>query len=1292
MEYQLRKKVENIKEWMGNQKMQGKLFNVMRQIAVFCLISMLILPMEVLAWMSPAALEKAASGLIEQELYATIYMDQSYETLSDDETQIVVSGLMPIGAVVKAYPVEVPAERLNEKELILAYDIVVADAQGRLFEQAAQGSELTVMIQSADWVDADGNDTMEVYYIPEEGALEKMQSVSEKDAVRFTTEHFSTYAVAKTALEADGSQATIYLNGSSGNDNNAGTSVNTAVKTFAKAVSLVKDGGTIYISGTVTVSDAQEWSFGSSTVTIKRYNFTGPLINVTSGGSLTLANITINGGSGTPSSSNIATNSTYASGSAKAPLIVVNTGGHLVVNSGTLLEYNSNQPNLSNNKFVENGHIGLGGAVYCSGSFTMNGGLIQYCEAQCGGGVYVENGSFYLNGGTIDHNYARDIVSYRNRVGNFHKNAGGGVYIGDNATMTMTGGTVSNNQSAREGGGISLGWLNRSDNAGIDSYITTFTMNGGTITGNYAVSTGGGLNITAGRQAFINAGYITYNTAMGQEYQDSSTWVDSGTYTSVFSGGGIYIDAAQWSNYASERHDGVPGKAVINCVLITQNKANSYGGGIAACATSANYVYGDETNGTAIYANTAASSSYSSEIYIEDGEIDLGNTLLGGGTYAWSGRSVYYGYGYKNSLTDNSAAIVAAKNLATVFITNNKGYLGGGIGCNGLIEIGGEKEESTYINIKKVWEDDGMLEHPEYIEVQILQDGKAYGAPIRIYRTYDENGNEVWPAFYVGGLPSGHTYTVKELEVPGYMATIEAVGQDFIITNRPIGFPVVKKWQGDEETDRPDTITVQLYQNGVPYGEPVELAGPKWSYIWVDLPENDAEGNPCEYTVQEVEIPDGYYTTGNGGLNADGVWEITNIKSPETSVSVEKKWADGNPGADSVIVQLLANGEPYGDPVTLSAVNNWFHKWEKLQTIGKDGNPVEYTVVENAVSGYETKIELGTRQQPGKVWQTATALESGNTYLLVSSSGALAVQDTLLAWEDVSNLLESGELPDVSVLWTYNGSKLQNGTGKYIYMSKPNYSNTYSFSAGTSGSGITYENSKYFKATSGGTTRYFGSLSTANGTASAVDRTSNATQFTVYVQAEDEDPCADWGDKHFIVTNTKLPDPIDIVFTKYSIDSIEDTTFEKIPGAVMDLYQVDESAESAIPGTDVKGTLIAGWTTEDQGVNVELYSGIYYLIETTVPTGHIGLSGPIIFEVDTENKQITVLSYPERSDLEGTLTGAGDAFDFPIYNTATYVLPETGGTGTSLYIIAGIILAAGAMLLLFIRQRRTLYR
>ena len=1207
------------------------------------------------------------SGATEQTIQAVIYTDETLQQKSDDKTVITITGLLPEGATARAYPVTLKEGTLEGQNVLLAYDITVVDQSGGIIEMTDGEKPFVVSIQPPDWT-PNSDENYNVFYIPEEGEPERVNTQSEETAVYFETNHFSTYA-----LTANGNSATVYLNGSSGNDSNSGTSSNAAVKTLERALMLVKEGGTIYITGTVTVSDTQVWEMTNS-VTIKRQSsFTGPLITV-SGGSLTLKNITINGGSGTPSSSNIATNTTYASGSAKAPIIVVESGASLYISEGAVLEYNSNKPNTSSNgsTFTESGYIGLGGAVYCQGNLTMDGGTIRYCEALCGGGIYIESDdtnqiTFNLSGGTITYNYARDIIPVPNSGHrSYHKNAGGGVYVGDYVTMNMSGGTISYNQTSREGGGVSLGWLNRNNGSAISSYITFFNMTGGTFTGNVATSTGGGLNITAGRSAEISAGYFTDNTANGTEYQPG----DSSRSWTVFSGGAIYLDAKQTDsrgNYA-----GVPGYAKLHRVLITDNTAGYYGGGIATCSTSSGTVNASVVlDGTLIYGNTADKNG--NEMYLQGDVSIVGNTMLGGGTYSWS-KSSYY---YDNSLTESSASVQAGLPLATVIITgNHAGVDGGGIGCNGAIEIGGDPDTES-ISITKVWDDDGNVKHPESITVQVYKDGVAYGDPITIYPTIDESGREIWPTVYVDNLPEGSKYTIKEVAVPGFESSVEENEGNFTITNTPKGFSVVKKWVGDTEGDRPKSILVQLLQNGEAYNDPVELnAENGWKYMWLDLPEG------YTYTAKELEVPDGYYITDDGILLDEDTWQITNTKSPLTSVSVEKRW-EGDP-TDSVTVYLLCNGVQIGE-ATLSEANDWFYKWDDLPVYGKHGETLEYTVREAKIRGYEISVREAGPDDAESIWTPVDSLESNGTYLFVSDNKALTVNGSSLAWTDVSELLANGQAADNSLLWTYSGNKLRNGNGKYLYQSRSgsfiNY--TYTFTASDSGTDITYTNN-YLRAGSSYSYRYFSTIG-SDGTASATSSTSSATRFTVYERSSND---GGWGEEHYIVTNTKLPAAITFRFVKYAVGSNNEPTV--LAGAELELYMLSENGDITIPGTDQLGTLIASWTSEglqseSGGYRIEdLFSGTYYLLERVAPNGYVGLSKPIVFTVEAETGQVTLISAPYELIFEN-----GQEVELPIYNQATYELPRTGGVGRAWYTIGGLLLVlTAAILLMYKRNER----
>lgn len=84
---------------------------------------------------------------------------------------------------------------------------------------------------------------------------------------------------------------------------------------------------------------------------------------------------------------------------------------------------------------------------------------------------------------------------------------------------------------------------------------------------------------------------------------------------------------------------------------------------------------------------------------------------------------------------------------------------------------------------------------------------------------------------------------------------------------------VYKIWQGTDS--HPDSVSVQLYQNGKPYGDAVSLnAGDYWRYAWDNL---DAGST---WTVDELDVPADYTKTVSGNMSNGFI--ITNTYTPNT--------------------------------------------------------------------------------------------------------------------------------------------------------------------------------------------------------------------------------------------------------------------------------------------------------------------------------------------------------------------------------------------------------------------------
>ena len=137
------------------------------------------------------------------------------------------------------------------------------------------------------------------------------------------------------------------------------------------------------------------------------------------------------------------------------------------------------------------------------------------------------------------------------------------------------------------------------------------------------------------------------------------------------------------------------------------------------------------------------------------------------------------------------------------------------------------------------------------------------------------------------GLPKGTAYTVTEddpdynMSVNGIVSakvsgTIESSKEAVLdiknVRRKPGSLTVFKNWENDGGSSvRPQAIKVRLLKNGV-LEEEVLLREPSWTYTWEDLEEADDTGNPYIYTVEEVDVPEGYEVSyiNNGVLLTGG--------------------------------------------------------------------------------------------------------------------------------------------------------------------------------------------------------------------------------------------------------------------------------------------------------------------------------------------------------------------------------------------------------------------------------------
>ncbi len=114
------------------------------------------------------------------------YTDGTYTTTREDPVSIVISGKLPEGAEVRAFPVEAP---VSEADTLCTYDISIFLEDGTVYQP-----EEPVTVTVSGLTPAENAD-IEVCHVGDNGRQERVESSWTGDTVTFTAEHFSVYTV-----------------------------------------------------------------------------------------------------------------------------------------------------------------------------------------------------------------------------------------------------------------------------------------------------------------------------------------------------------------------------------------------------------------------------------------------------------------------------------------------------------------------------------------------------------------------------------------------------------------------------------------------------------------------------------------------------------------------------------------------------------------------------------------------------------------------------------------------------------------------------------------------------------------------------------------------------------------------------------------------------------------------------------------------------------------------------------------------------------------------------------------
>ena len=491
---------------------------------------------------------------------------------------------------------------------------------------------------------------------------------------------------------------------------------------------------------------------------------------------------------------------------------------------------------MSGGYIVGGTHDYGGGGVYTKDTMTMTGGVIAANKSNFGGGIYAGGGTLNLSGGVVTGN---QVGGHGNGGGIYvtnatlnlsgdayvtnnilpkcdcpetdvnNKHGGGGITIGDNSQMEMSGGYVTGNDAWLSGGGIYAGFWN---------HRVGFTMRGGTIARNHVqIGEGGGLRIAGGTNGVIKADNKIYITNNKTETPDD------------WGGGGIFIQENGMLN--------------ITNVLMTKNYAGGFGGGIGVCPTGKTLIV--HADGGAVYDNSANGTNMSDGGNGKNADSEVANQsntfkkdrgyqdffcvrknegadnvvslvtgeMLGDGAANWEGscdeqpvkisKSGYAAAKYLFGLTSHpdTDAITDAQKAAKVIISGNHSNIhGGGIMTNGGLILGTIEENivsetpSLTISGTKVLQKDGVVQNTgRDFDFQLTDKngnvvGKATADPstgvftISPDKTYMQEGKNVYYLSEVQDNRAGVEYdkTSYKIEVQITENTTELLGVNFV--------------------------------------------------------------------------------------------------------------------------------------------------------------------------------------------------------------------------------------------------------------------------------------------------------------------------------------------------------------------------------------------------------------------------------------------------------------------------------------------------------------------------------
>ncbi len=447
--------------------------------------------------------------------------------------------------------------------------------------------------------------------------------------------------------------------------------------------------------------------------------------------------------------------------------------------------------------------------------------------------------------------------------------------------------------------------------------------------------------------------------------------------------------------------------------------------------------------------------------------------------------------------------------------------------------------------------------------------------------------------------------------------------------------------------------------------------------IEIDL---NGEGHPVHVVIDSNKEPwvyaDAYVLSNDMSHKIElHVYNDTHIGGSETKkVYVEKTWADGSTNIpEEITVALYANGEETSRTLTLNAENGWKGLFYQLPTYDGDGNEIVYTVKEtNAPYGYTVTYreivgeDSTTVEVPGYFEEVST-LKDGATYHFVVASTGLGIQGTNSTTVNVATDNNTSDAQLWIATKSGNGFLLQNKAFPTRYLSISTSSVTGVTSTGNN-TVISLTNGKLKSASNG----YLRSSGTS---ISATRWSSYGSTVTAYEWIPPTTETTTVEVPGWNITNTpwdRLTIPIQKIW--------DETVTEANKGPLeFELYLVTNGEiNSPVKMTSLTLTSENGWSGSFEDLDYPDENGYYCIVEKT-ETYTVTYGGETVYIlIDDTMCEAAVVD----------IDSFGIAKTVQTTNSVLYLLPDTGGIGSILITLAGLITVIPSGILLAYRYRK----